>query len=675
MTYFRITTLSFLLIVSAASFAQIDIYSIGIGKEIEKKVLADTNNKNNLFVSGNIKIYSNSPDEALIIFNSLQDIQNNSSQLYYCKGLAQMLLGSFDTANFNFDKALSTEPFNGNIYIFKALCKLNKHDYHGAISDYNLANTLGGVEQLFPDIREFISNSIKNKISINSIDLFNIIKKGSDVARILLNYYDEKQPYHRTYDISDELFYNINDLKKYCSQSLFRFYQPIGEILPDIITDDRAYKSILSGMNYDLNIVTTIEISLDLEHIIKLLVSSDQKNNPNLIQALQSIEKHKYKDIDQYLKNLLNAYKSKNSSTNIARLFWRSSSYRLKENASDQEVINYLRKEIDYVTDNSLQILKSRLDKCANVLDINSDKSSAKINVIVFDLANIDGLVNFITNAFDLKINSSDKILNEKLNNSLDASHYLGIDIKKIEGSNKYCFFPKFDKNGLRYINYFADQKFKDQNMQWIIDGSVVGNFSFAKIKKEGISTNLNYYKLKEIKLGTETGIVIGLSGHPKIELKGFDENILNGNKNIYTNKEPLVLLKIEDLRRAMLNMDSLIIRNPKNSDYLFTRALIKSDMKMYQAAILDLDNAIKLTPTESQYILYHGLVNFKNMNLEQAQKDFSEFLKLNPKSTTALYLRGITKILVGNHPSGCNDIKLFKGLIGNKILKNSFCD
>lgn len=675
MTYFRITILSILLTVSTVSFAQIDIYSAGLGKEIEKKVLADTNNKNKLFVSGNIKIYSNNPNEALVIFNSLQDIQNNLSQLYYCKGLAQMLLGSFDTANFNFDKALSIEPFNGNIYIFKALSKLNKHDYHGAISDYNLANTLGGVEQLFPDIREFISNSIKNKISINSTDLFSIIKKGSDVARILLNYYDEEQPYHRTYDITDELFYNINDLKKYCSKSLFRFYQPIGEILPDIITDDRAYKSILSGMNYDLNIVTTIEISLDLEHIIKLVVSSDQKNNPNLIQALHSTEKQKHKDINQYLKCLLTAYNSKNLNTNIASFFWRSSSYRLKENASDQEVINYLREVIDEVTNNSLRILKIRLDKCANVLDINSDKSSAKINVIVFDLAYIDGLVNFITNAFALKINSSDKILNEKLNNTLDASQYLGIDIKKFEGSNKYYLFPKFARVGSNYINYFAGQKFKDQNMQLIIDGSVVGNFSFAKIKKEGINTNLNYYKLKELQSAIETGSAIGLSGHPKIELKVLDENILNGNKNIYTNKEPLVLLKIEDHRRAMLNMDSLIIRNPKNSDYLFTRALLKSDMKMYQSAILDLDNAIKLNPTESQYILYHGLVNFKNMNLEQAQKDFSEFLKLNPKSTTALYLRGITKILVGNNTSGCDDIKLFKGLIGNKILKNSFCD
>jgi tetratricopeptide (TPR) repeat protein len=428
--------------------------------------------------------------------------------------------------------------------------------------------------------------------------------------------------------------------------------------------------NILRNITYDLNEETVIKIKIDVCYLIKILASDDQKNNIYLINALQETGNYIDNGIDNYLKKFIQAFNRKNVAKNVARIFWKHSSQYLKENSSDEEVIKYLNKELETLFSITEHIISFRLDKLSNIISVSLDKTNATISISVFDYNCFDNILNYLTTPGKLNVKSNNQGLNYFFKDV--NSHILAFHLKNDYNQGKLFFVTEFDKVGQSYISHFSTDEIKDQVYPLYLDNTNIGQFTFSNIEKDGIITHLNFYEANIAKAKINVGLIPGLFGYPKITIK--NENDTKSLKSPLI-KEPLVLLEAKIMREQILKIDSLINKQPNNSESYFIRGLLKADLTMFESAKLDFVTAIKLNPNKKEYAYYLGVTFFNLMQYQDSKKILTSAMALDSKYLDAIYLRGISCILIGEKKEGCVDLDNFKTLSGKKQLRNNFCN
>ena len=644
-----------------------DIFCRVVNRQLE---LNTNNNYSNLILAC-IKIISNKPNESIKILDSLHIIKYRISEVYYIKGLAEMLLQDLHSAIKYFKESLINDPFNGNTYMFKALCKLEKDDLLGAISDLNTASRLLRIDRKF-----YIPEKIKTCISINQKllknELLTIISQESILPNLLQSYFvnfiTKRPALKEDEDIKDDILYSNNDIANYSKRHLTHFFNEYTP--PNSFINEKEGLNILRNITYDLNEETVIHIKIDAGCLIKLLASDNQKNNIYLINALQETGNYIDNGIDNYLKKIIQAFNRKNVAKNVASIFWEHSSHYLNENSSNEDVLDYLKKELEALFSITERRIAINLDKLPNILKMSFDKTTATVRVSVFDYNCFDNILNYLSTPGKLDVKSNNQGLNfffKDFGFHIIASH-LKYDYKQ----RKLFFVTEFDKVGQSYIRRFSTDKIKDQVNPVYLDNTNIGQFTFSKIEKEGLITHLNFYEANITKAKINADFNPGLLGYPKISIK--NENATNSLKSPLI-KEPLVILGDKEMREQILKIDSLINKQPNNSESYFIRGLLKADLTMFESAKLDFETAIKLNPNKKEYAYYLGVTFFNLMQYQDSKKIFTSALALDSKYLDAIYLRGISSILIGEKKEGCVDLDNFKTLSGKKQLKNNFCN
>jgi tetratricopeptide (TPR) repeat protein len=85
----------------------------------------------------------------------------------------------------------------------------------------------------------------------------------------------------------------------------------------------------------------------------------------------------------------------------------------------------------------------------------------------------------------------------------------------------------------------------------------------------------------------------------------------------------------LKDITGALKDMDKALYYNPKNPEYYYTRAVIKTEHKNYKSAILDLNKAISINPKEGKYYCSRGLLKMQIGELQVGCEDIKQAIKL----------------------------------------------
>jgi SecD/SecF fusion protein len=137
-------------------------------------------------------------------------------------------------------------------------------------------------------------------------------------------------------------------------------------------------QELMLGLDLQGGISVTMEVGLD--GLIKALANNTK--DPAFNKALSAAAQQKANSGADLISLFRDEFKSANPNTPLAPFFTARSNNRIKFNASDAEVVNYLRTEASSAFNNTYDILRTRIDRFGVASpNINKDESKSIINI------------------------------------------------------------------------------------------------------------------------------------------------------------------------------------------------------------------------------------------------------------------------------------------------------
>ena len=167
---------------------------------------------------------------------------------------------------------------------------------------------------------------------------------------------------------------------------------------------------------------------------------------------------------------------------------------------------------------------------------------------------------------------------------------------------------------------------------------------------KRAIELNPNYVDayinlgISTRKIGDEKGSCIAykkaISLGDKKTLQWFNDSRGSWCRDMAKNymKESIKKAKTKDFKNAILDLNSAIEVEPRNSLALTLRAIAKRELVDYKGAIEDYDIVLEINPNDVEALNNRGLVKRFSRDDAGAIKDFKKALELNPSSASDYY-------------------------------------
>lgn len=113
-------------------------------------------------------------------------------------------------------------------------------------------------------------------------------------------------------------------------------------------------------------------------------------------------------------------------------------------------------------------------------------------------------------------------------------------------------------------------------------------------------------------------------------------------NASAYVMRAEIETRSLHDFERALADMDSAILLEPRYAGYFINRAYMKYNLDDYFGAMADYDYAIVLDPASQEAHFNRGLLRAEVGDNNKAISDFTFVLKNNPSNFMALYNRAL---------------------------------
>ena len=126
--------------------------------------------------------------------------------------------------------------------------------------------------------------------------------------------------------------------------------------------------------------------------------------------------------------------------------------------------------------------------------------------------------------------------------------------------------------------------------------------------------------------------------------LENLNRGIALGKNNAsaYVMRAEIMTRTQHDFERALADMDSAILLEPRFAGYFINRAYMKYNLDDYFGAMSDYDYAISLDPSSQEAHFNRGLLRAEVGENNKAISDFDFVLKSNPSNFMALYNRAL---------------------------------
>lgn len=140
--------------------------------------------------------------------------------------------------------------------------------------------------------------------------------------------------------------------------------------------------------------------------------------------------------------------------------------------------------------------------------------------------------------------------------------------------------------------------------------------------------------------------------------LDNLDHAIALSKKNAsaYVMRAEIYTRTHRDFEKALADMDSAIMLEPRYSGYFINRAFMKYNLDDYFGAMADYDYAIVLDPTSQEAHFNRGLLRAEVGDNNKAISDFDFVLKSNPSNFMALYNRALLHMRTGQFRNAVTD-------------------
>ena len=137
----------------------------------------------------------------------------------------------------------------------------------------------------------------------------------------------------------------------------------------------------------------------------------------------------------------------------------------------------------------------------------------------------------------------------------------------------------------------------------------------------------------------------------------------LNQSISLSKNNAPAYVLRAEiearshrDFERAVADMDSAILLEPRFAGYFINRAYMKYNIDDYFGAMADYDYALGLEPASIEAHFNRGLLRAEVGDNNKAISDFDFVLKKDPANFMALYNRALLHMRTRQYRNAVND-------------------
>lgn len=132
--------------------------------------------------------------------------------------------------------------------------------------------------------------------------------------------------------------------------------------------------------------------------------------------------------------------------------------------------------------------------------------------------------------------------------------------------------------------------------------------------------------------------------------------SLSKNNASAYVMRAEIASRAFKDYERAVADMDSAILLEPRYSGYFINRAFMKYNLDDYFGAMADYDYAIGLDPASQEAHFNRGLLRAEVGDNNKAISDFDFVLKSNPSNFMALYNRALLYLRTRQYREAAND-------------------
>ena len=127
-------------------------------------------------------------------------------------------------------------------------------------------------------------------------------------------------------------------------------------------------------------------------------------------------------------------------------------------------------------------------------------------------------------------------------------------------------------------------------------------------------------------------------------------------NASAYVMRAEIETRSQRDFERALADMDSAILLEPRHAGYFINRAYMKYNLDDYFGAMADYDYAISLDPASQEAHFNRGLLRSEVGDNNKAISDFNFVLQNNPSNFMALYNRALLHMRTRQFREAVND-------------------
>ena len=127
-------------------------------------------------------------------------------------------------------------------------------------------------------------------------------------------------------------------------------------------------------------------------------------------------------------------------------------------------------------------------------------------------------------------------------------------------------------------------------------------------------------------------------------------------NASAYVMRAEIETRSQRDFERALADMDSAILLEPRHAGYFINRAYMKYNLDDYFGAMADYDYAISLDPASQEAHFNRGLLRAEVGDNNKAINDFTFVLQNNPSNFMALYNRALLHMRTRQFREAVND-------------------
>ena len=127
-------------------------------------------------------------------------------------------------------------------------------------------------------------------------------------------------------------------------------------------------------------------------------------------------------------------------------------------------------------------------------------------------------------------------------------------------------------------------------------------------------------------------------------------------NASAYVMRAEIETRSQRDFERALADMDSAILLEPRHAGYFINRAYMKYNLDDYFGAMADYDYAISLDPASQEAHFNRGLLRAEVGDNNKAISDFNFVLQNNPSNFMALYNRAMLHMRTRQFREAVND-------------------